>query len=129
MGDATTRFFDAMAASYDDLEPWYEHLYCRASPDPAIDPAPCRPGRASARRGVWHRIQTAFLPNWAIGRTASIFRRRAWRWRKAPARLALRRCDLGVLPYGDASFDAVVCAGSTLNFVDEPDARWRRSPA
>ena len=27
MGDATTQFFDAMAASYDELEPWYEHLY------------------------------------------------------------------------------------------------------
>src|SRR2546427_428880 len=27
MGDATMRFFDAMAASYDELEPWYEHLY------------------------------------------------------------------------------------------------------
>jgi hypothetical protein len=26
MGAATTRFFDAMAASYDELEPWYEHL-------------------------------------------------------------------------------------------------------
>ena len=32
----------------------------------------------------------------------------------------LVRGDLSALPYGDASFDAVVCAGSTLNFVDEP---------
>jgi MPBQ/MSBQ methyltransferase len=28
--------------------------------------------------------------------------------------------DLGRLPYGEATFDAVVCAGSTLDFVDEP---------
>src|SRR5262249_9941121 len=30
------------------------------------------------------------------------------------------RGDLSALPYGDATFDAVVCAGSTLDFVDEP---------
>src|SRR5205085_2782264 len=47
------RLFDAMADTYDDLEPWYEHLY-------------------------------------------------------------------EVLPYADAHFDAVVCCGSTLSFVDDP---------
>jgi len=121
MGDATTRFFDAMAASYDELEPWYEHLYAELHRivRSALSPAP--PDGVALDAGCGTGFQTAILAELGYGphgldlSAASLAVAQA----RLPASRFVRG-DLGALPYDDATFDAVVCAGSTLDFVDEP---------
>ena len=121
MGDATTRFFDAMAASYDELEPWYEHLYAQLHRilRSALSPAP--PDALALDAGCGTGFQTAILaelgyrPHGLDLSAASLAVARA----RLPGSRFVRG-DLGALPYDDATFDAVVCAGSTLDFVDEP---------
>ncbi len=121
MGDATTRFFDAMAASYDELEPWYEHLYSELHRilRSALSPAP--QGARALDAGCGTGFQTAILAE--LGYRPHGLDLSAASLSVARARLPVSRLvrgDLGALPYGDATFDAVVCAGSTLDFVDEP---------
>ena len=121
MGDATTRFFDAMAASYDELEPWYEHLYAELHRivRSALGPAP-RDARA-LDAGCGTGFQTAILAE--LGYRPHGLDLSAASLEVARTRLPgsyFVRGDLSTLPYGDATFDAVVCAGSTLDFVDEP---------
>src|SRR5215510_3242320 len=121
MGDAITRFFDAMAASYDELEPWYEHLYAELHRivRSALSPAP--PDGVALDAGCGTGFQTAILAELGYGphgldlSAASLAVAQA----RLPASRFVRG-DLGALPYDDATFDAVVCAGSTLDFVDEP---------
>jgi SAM-dependent methyltransferase len=118
-----TAAFDAMAASYDELEPWYEHLYAvlggllrRALP----------PGGAGERRlaldaGCGTGFQTALLL--ALGYRAAgidlspgllaVARRR-----HRDARFV--RGDLQALPWRDGAFDVAVSCGSTLSFVEDP---------
>jgi SAM-dependent methyltransferase len=121
MGDATTRFFDAMAASYDDLEPWYEHLYAELHRILRSTLRPAAQGERALDAGCGTGFQTAILaelgyrPHGIDLSAASL----AVAQGRQPAS-CLVRGDLGGLPYGAASFDAVVCAGSTLSFVDEP---------
>ena len=70
---------------------------------------------------MWHRIsdgysrRVGYRPHGIDLSAASLA---VARGRQPASRLV--RGDLGGLPYGAASFDAVVCAGSTLSFVDEP---------
>jgi SAM-dependent methyltransferase len=128
MTDAVARLFDAMAADYDVLEPWYEHLYARLHAILVRALAP--PGDGARRRaldaGCGHGFQTALLL--ALGyethgadlAAALLARARA---RVPDARLA--RADVAALPYADASFDAVSCCGSTLSFVADADAALR----
>lgn len=121
MGDATTRFFDAMAASYDDLEPWYEHLYAELHRILRSTLRPAAPGERALDAGCGTGFQTHILAELGYrphGLDLSAASLAVARGRQPGSRLV--RGDLGVLPYGDASFDAVVCAGSTLSFVDEP---------
>jgi len=121
MGDATTRFFDAMAASYDELEPWYEHLYAELHRILRSALSPAASGARALDAGCGTGFQTGILaelgyrPHGLDLSAASLSVARA----RLPAS-RLVRGDLGALPYGDATFDAVVCAGSTLDFVDEP---------
>jgi SAM-dependent methyltransferase len=121
MGDATTRFFDAMAASYDDLEPWYEHLYAELHRILRSTLRPAAQGERALDAGCGTGFQTAILaelgyrPHGLDLSAASLAVARG----RQPASLLVRG-DLGALPYGAASFDAVVCAGSTLSFVEEP---------
>jgi SAM-dependent methyltransferase len=123
MGDATTRFFDAMAASYDDLEPWYEHLYAELHRILRSTLRPTAPGARALDAGCGTGFQTAILAElgyqpYGLDLSAASL---AVAQRRQPASRFV--CgDLGTLPYGDTSFDAVVCAGSTLNFVDEPES-------
>ena len=121
MGDATARFFDAMAASYDELEPWYEHLYIELHRilRSALGPAP--PDARALDAGCGTGFQTAILAELGYrlhGLDLSAASLAVARGRLPRARFV--RGDLSALPYGDATFDAVVCAGSTLDFVDEP---------
>jgi SAM-dependent methyltransferase len=123
MGDATMRFFDAMAASYDDLEPWYEHLYAELHRILRSTLRPAAPGARALDAGCGTGFQTAILAE--LGYQPHGLDLSAASLAVAQGRLpasSLVRGDLGALPYGDASFDAVVCAGSTLNFVDEPES-------
>jgi SAM-dependent methyltransferase len=121
MGDATTRFFDAMAASYDELEPWYEHLYAELHRILRSTLGPAPPGARALDAGCGTGFQTGILAELGYrshgldlsGASLSVARARL-------SEAGFVRGDLGALPYDDAIFDAVVCAGSTLDFVDEP---------
>jgi SAM-dependent methyltransferase len=120
--DATA--FDAMAASYDELEPWYEHLYAVLH---GLVRRELRPpgGRARARAldaGCGTGFQTALLVDlgWtAVGLDLSAGLLDVARRRHAAARFA--RGDLRALPWRDGAFDLVVCCGSTLSFVARPE--------
>jgi len=121
MGDATTRFFDAMAASYDELEPWYEHLYGELHRIVRSVLGPTRRDALALDAGCGTGFQTAILAE--LGYRPHGLDLSAASLEVARTRLpgAYFVCgDLSALPYGDATFDAVVCAGSTLDFVDEP---------
>src|SRR5262245_19326211 len=120
MRDATARFFDAMAPSYDELEPWYRHLYARlhAVLRAALGPAP--PGACALDAGCGTGFQTAILAELgyrAHGLDVSAGSLVVARRRQPAAGFALG--DVVALPYADAVFDAAVCMGSTLDFVDD----------
>jgi MPBQ/MSBQ methyltransferase len=149
MSGDVARLFDAMADSYDRLEPWYEHLYDvlhdmlrvelgaqagrgrRGSIRPPGDPgsrADGGPGADGGRRraldaGCGTGLQTALLE--AMGYDTHGVDLSAGLLAKARPKLAraqLLRGDVQALPYDDGSFDTVVCCGSTLSFVDDPPA-------
>ena len=117
------RLFDAMADSYERLEPWYEHLYARVH---GILRAELRPAAAAvAPRALDAGCGTGFQ--------AAILEDLGWRVHgvdiagrllvRARARLrapTLALATLEALPYRAATFDAVTCCGSTLSFVDDP---------
>jgi SAM-dependent methyltransferase len=119
--DDTARFFDAMAASYDDLEPWYRHLYARLHGllRAALPPVPA--GARALDAGCGTGFQTAIVADLgyrAHGLDVSAGSLAVARARLPAARLV--RGDLLALPYAAGTFDAVVCAGSTLDFVEDP---------
>jgi SAM-dependent methyltransferase len=122
MTSAVARLFDAMAPTYDELEPWYEHLYdvVHGILRQAIGGAPAG-GACALDAGCGTGFQAALLDE--LG----------WQTHGvdvSPGLLALARCrvpgaplalaSVDNLPYPDARFDAVVCCGSTLSFVDDP---------
>jgi MPBQ/MSBQ methyltransferase len=116
-------FFDAMAASYDDLEPWYEHLYgvlhglVRTELGP---PAGAQRERA-LDAGCGTGFQTAILLELGyetLGVDLSAGLLSMARKRCAGARLL--QGDLLALPWRDETVDLVVSCGSTLSFVGDP---------
>jgi SAM-dependent methyltransferase len=118
------RFFDAMAASYDDLEPWYEHLYGvlhRLLRDElALRAAPSRPLRA-LDAGCGTGFQTAILLELGyetVGVDVSAGLLEVARRRLAGA--TLLHGDLEALPCRDAAFDVAVSCGSTFSFLGDP---------
>jgi SAM-dependent methyltransferase len=122
MTSAVARLFDAMAPTYDDLEPWYEHLYdvLHAILRETIGPAPAAGARA-LDAGCGTGFQSALLDElgWRThGIDVSAGLLAVARRRLSHAALAL--ASIEALPYPDARFDAVVCCGSTLSFVDDP---------
>jgi len=117
------RLFDAMADSYERLEPWYEHFYARVH---AIVRAELRPGPGALR-------PRALDAGCGTGFQAALLEELGWRvhgvdiagglLRRARARLrapALALATVETLPYRDAAFDGAVCCGSALSFVDDP---------
>ena len=122
-GPQSTALFEAMAAEYDVLEPWYEHLYARLHAILRSASALPREGRARALdAGCGHGFQTAELRRLGyevhgVDLAAALLA--LARRRVDGARLV--RGDLAALPYPDVSFDVVACCGSTLSFVAEPD--------
>ena len=119
---AIAALFDGMAATYDDLEPWYEHLYAvlHAILSAEIGPAPAAGGRA-LDAGCGTGLQTRLLADraWrAHGTDISAGLLLIARDRLPDAELTFATVE--ALPYRDGSFDVVVCCGSTLSFVDDP---------
>ena len=117
-------FFDAMAASYDDLEPWYEHLYAVLH---GLVRAELRPSTGSPRpqaldAGCGTGFQTAILLELGyrtVGLDISAGLLRAARPRSTGARLV--QGDIETLPCRNATMDLVVSCGSTLSFVARPE--------
>jgi MPBQ/MSBQ methyltransferase len=115
--------FDRMAASYDELEPWYEHLYAVLHDLVQTELAP--PEGSGALRaldaGCGTGFQTAILG--ARGyRTSGVDLSGAMldiARRRYPTTDFVRG-DLEALPWRDAAFDVVVSCGSTLSFVACP---------
>jgi MPBQ/MSBQ methyltransferase len=123
MDTATARLFDAMADSYDVLEPWYEHLYPALA---AILRQTLEPPRDGRRRraldaGCGTGLQTALLA--ALGYTSHGIDVSAGLLAVARRRLpgvTLARATVEALPYPAERFDVATCCGSTLSFVDAP---------
>jgi SAM-dependent methyltransferase len=116
-------FFDAMAASYDELEPWYEHLYgvlhglVRAELAREVGSRRARALDAGCGTG----FQTAILLDLGygvVGLDVSAGLLDVARGRHPDARFA--RGDLEAAPWRDAAFEVVVSCGSALSFVGDP---------
>lgn len=128
MASPTARLFDAMADAYDELEPWYAHLYAALHAIARVQLAPAdprRPGRA-LDAGCGTGFQTALLERLGyrchgIDIAGSLLARA--RRRLPAAELAMASVD--ALPYPDASFDVVTCCGSTLSYVQRPERALR----
>jgi SAM-dependent methyltransferase len=123
MPTEVARLFDAMAADYDTLEPWYEHLYAvlhrllRAW----LPPAAGAPAGRALDAGCGSGFQTALLD--ALGymtHGADISAGLLATARRRLPRAALVLASVEALPYPDAAFDVVTCCGSTLSFVAAP---------
>jgi MPBQ/MSBQ methyltransferase len=117
-------FFDAMAESYDDLEPWYEHLYAvlhrlvRAE----LQPPAGAPRPRALDAGCGTGFQTAILLELGYETTGldiSSGLLRAARARCADAGLV--QGDVEALPCRDGTMDLVISCGSTLSFVTRPE--------
>jgi SAM-dependent methyltransferase len=117
-----------MAASYDELEPWYEHLYAVLHGLVRTElPRPATRGSVRALdAGCGTGFQTAILL--ALGyRTVGIDLSGgllAVARRRHPA-ASFVRGDLQALPWPDATFDVAVSVGSTLSFVEHPARAFR----
>ena len=121
--DDVVRVFDAMAGVYDELEPWYEHLYARLHAIVRDALPPTTRAAIALDAGCGTGFQTAILH--ALGyRTHGIDLSGAL-LDVARARLpqaTFVRGRLESLPYADGAFDTVTCCGSTLSFVADPAA-------
>jgi SAM-dependent methyltransferase len=117
-------FFDAMAESYDDLEPWYEHLYAVLHPvlRAELRPPPGGPPPRALDVGCGTGFQTAILLELGyetLGLDVSAGALRAARSRCARAHLL--GGDAEALPCRDETMDLVTSCGSTLSFVPHPE--------
>ncbi len=122
MSSAVAQLFDAMADTYDDLEPWYEHLYdlLHAILRETIGPAP-HAGARALDAGCGTGFQTALLGDlgWRpYGVDVSAGLLGVARRRLPDAVLTLASVE--ALPHPSGHFDVVVSCGSTLSFVDDP---------
>ena len=123
MSSPVARLFDAMAGSYDVLEPWYEHLYAALAAILRRELAPPPDGRRrrALDAGCGTGFQTALLD--ALGYASHGLDVSAGLLAVARRRLPAATFALGsveALPYPDRRFDVAACCGSTLSFVDAP---------
>lgn len=128
MGSGVARLFDAMADSYDELEPWYAHLYGGLHAILRAELVPPDDGvvRCALDAGCGTGLQAAELEGLGYcchgvdlsPRLLHVAKRRL-------ERTALALGSIEALPYGDECFDVVSCCGSTLSLVDAPDATVR----
>lgn len=121
MGSGSARLFDAMAESYEELEPWYAHLYTALHALLLAELAPAARASRALDAGCGTGFQTAHLA--ALGYETHGIDLSAGLLARAHRRLPgarLARGRLEALPYADASFDVAACCGSTLSFVEAP---------
>ena len=121
--DDVVRVFDAMAGVYDELEPWYEHLYARVHAIVRDALPPSSRGAIALDAGCGTGFQTAILRT--LGYRTHGVDLSAGLLAVARARLpqtTFVRGRLESLPYADGSFDTVTCCGSTLSFLPDPAA-------
>jgi MPBQ/MSBQ methyltransferase len=120
--------FDAMAASYDELEPWYEHLYVVLHD--LVRTMLARPADAGSRRaldaGCGTGFQTAILlaqgyQTSGLDLSAAMLHVACHRHPAA----RFMRGNLETLPCRDSAFDVVVSCGSTLSFLERPSLALR----
>jgi SAM-dependent methyltransferase len=117
-----------MAASYDELEPWYEHLYEELHTILLAALGPPADGRArrALDAGCGTGFQTVLLERFGYqvhgidisGRLLEVGRRRL-------ETSVLAMASIEAVPYGDGSFDVVSCCGSTLSLCDRPGLTLR----
>ena len=117
------RLFDAMAPTYDQLEPWYEHLYARLHEilREVLAPLPAPARRRALDAGCGTGLQAGVLEELGYqthGVDISPGLLALARQRFPRVRFAL--ADVEELPYPSGAFDAVACCGSTLSFVTAP---------
>jgi SAM-dependent methyltransferase len=115
-------FFDVMAADYDVLEPWYEHLYARLHDvlRTALRPPPAVLSPRALDAGCGTGFQSAVLQE--MGYTVHGLDLASKLLRAARDRLpsaAFVQGDVEALPYRDGDFAAATCCGSTLSYVDD----------
>lgn len=126
--DDVERVFDAMAADYERLEPWYVHLYARVHAilrDTLAHPGPLSTA-AALDAGCGTGLQAAELAALGYqthGVDISAALLAVARRRLPQARFVRGRLE--ALPYADRRFDVVVCCGSTLSFVADPGVAVR----
>jgi SAM-dependent methyltransferase len=116
------RLFDAMAPAYEQLEPWYEHLYevLHAILRECLGRAPAGARALDAGCGTGFQAGRLDGLGWVTHGADVSAGLLAVARRRLPG-VALALASVEALPYPDARFDAVVCCGSTLSFVDDPD--------
>jgi ubiquinone/menaquinone biosynthesis C-methylase UbiE len=112
-----------MAAAYEELEPWYEHLYARlhAILREVLTPPPGLPRGRALDAGCGTGFQARLLHH--LGYATHGVDISARLLAVAAGRLpgvAFTRASIEALPYADASFQAVSCCGSVLSFVEQP---------
>jgi MPBQ/MSBQ methyltransferase len=124
MRSDVARLFDAMAESYEQLEPWYEELYARLHAivkhelvPPSDDRRP-RALDAGCGTGFQAEVLEALgYESHGVDLSASLLS--VARKHRSLSRLSLASVES--LPYPDRCFDAVTCCGSTLSLVDRPE--------
>jgi len=112
------RRFDAMAATYDVLEPWYEHLY--AVLHEILRSALAPGGGRALDAGCGTGFQAALLADLGyeihgVDIAAALL---AIARRRLP-QMPTVQGTIEALPYPSESFHVVACCGSTLSFVDD----------
>jgi MPBQ/MSBQ methyltransferase len=115
-------FFDAMAAGYETLEPWYEHLYAtlHAVLRAELVPAAEVPEPRALDAGCGTGFQTAILDEMGYATHGLDLSRRLLRAARGRlGRMPLAQGDVQALPYRAGSFAAATCCGSTLSYVDD----------
>ena len=121
MSHDVASLFDRMAGAYEDLEPWYQHLYERLHTIVTDAARPGRPPHRALDAGCGTGFQTAvlrdlgFVPH-GVDLSAGLL---AVARGKLPG-VPFVRGDLEALPYRDESVEIVTCCGSTLSFVEHP---------
>src|SRR5262245_3051410 len=115
-------FFDAMAAGYEVLEPWYEHLYAtlHAVLRAELMPPAGAPRPRALDAGCGTGFQAALLDQMGSAvHGVDLSRQLLKAGKTALARVPLAQGDVQALPYRNGSFAAVTCCGSTLSYVGD----------